>query len=69
MRHAYKVVVGKAEEKRPFWRPRSRWDNKLYLKETGCENVNWIRVDKIRDQWRALVKMLMNFKIPHRRKV
>jgi hypothetical protein len=32
-KNAYKILVGKAEEKRPLGRPRRRWvdNNKMYL--------------------------------------
>ena len=36
-RNAYRVLVGKPEEKRPLGRPRRRWDNniKIDLREVG----------------------------------
>jgi hypothetical protein len=30
------------------------------LKETGCEGMDWIELVKDRDQWWALVNMVMN---------
>jgi len=36
----------------------------LDLKETGWEGVDWVYVSQDRDQWRALVDMLMNLKVP-----
>jgi 3-oxoacyl-ACP reductase-like protein len=37
-------LVGNSEERRPFGRPRCRWEVniKIDLKEIGCEDVNWI---------------------------
>jgi hypothetical protein len=37
MRNAYKILIGKPEEKRPIGGPRRRW-------ETGCEDVDWIQL-------------------------
>ena len=38
-RNAYRVLVGKAESKRPLGRPRRRWENniKMDLREVGCD--------------------------------
>jgi hypothetical protein len=39
-----------------------REDNIItFLKEIGCEHVDWIYLALDRDQWRALVNMAMNF--------
>ena len=37
-RGVYRVLVGKLEEKRPFGRPRRRWEDniKMDLQEVGC---------------------------------
>jgi hypothetical protein len=37
MRNAYKILVGKPEEKTPRGRPRHRWEDniRLYLREIG----------------------------------
>jgi hypothetical protein len=58
--------VGKPEGKRPLGRPRRRWvDNiKMDLKEKGWDCVDWIELAQDRDQWRALVNMLMNLRVP-----
>jgi len=41
-------------------RPRCKW----YLKETGCDNIDWIHLDHGSDQWRALVITLMKLGVP-----
>jgi hypothetical protein len=40
----YRVLVGKPEGKRPFGRPRSRWEDnsKMDLEEVGCGGMDWI---------------------------
>jgi hypothetical protein len=50
-----KVLVGKPEGKRPLGRPRrGREDGeRMDLRETGG-GVNWIRLARDRDRWRAI---------------
>jgi hypothetical protein len=57
--------VGKLEGKRPLGRPRCRWvDNiKMDLGEIGWDGRDWIELDQDRDQWRALVNMVMNLRV------
>ena len=65
-RDLYRVLVGKPEGKRPLGRPRRRWvDNvKVDLHEVGCESRDWIDVAQDRDRWRAVVKAVMNIRVP-----
>jgi hypothetical protein len=37
---------------------------KNYLNEIGLEAVDWIYLAQDRDKWRALVKAVMNLRIP-----
>jgi len=41
-RGVYRVLVGKPEGKRPFGRPRHRWEDniKLDLQEVGCGGMD-----------------------------
>jgi hypothetical protein len=57
MRHAYTVLVGKPEGKRPLRRPRCRWEDNVImnLRETCWEGVDWFHLAQNRDQWWALV--------------
>jgi hypothetical protein len=54
---------GKPEGKRPLGRPRRRWvaNIKMDLREIV---MDWIELAQDRDQWRALVKTVMNFRVP-----
>jgi hypothetical protein len=65
-RNAYRILVGKPEGKRPLGRPRHRWveNIKMELRETGWDGVDWIDMAQDRDQWRALVNMVLNLRVP-----
>jgi hypothetical protein len=65
-RNAYRLLVGKAEGKRPLERSRCRWvDNiKLDLLGIGWGGVDWIGLAQDRDKWRALVNAVMNLRVP-----
>jgi hypothetical protein len=65
-RNAYRILVGKPEGKRPLRRPRSRWmDNiKMDHREIGWDGMDWVDLAQDRDQWRALVNMVMNLQVP-----
>jgi hypothetical protein len=54
--------VGNPEGKRPLGRPRHRWMDtiKMDLREIGCGSTDWIDLAQDRDQWRALMNIVMN---------
>jgi hypothetical protein len=65
-RNAYRILVGKLEGKRPLGKPRRKWvDNiKMNFREIEWGDVDWIDLDRDRDQWRALVNAVMNLRVP-----
>jgi hypothetical protein len=65
-RNAYRIVVGNPEGKRPLGRPRRKWvDNiEMDLRDIGWYGVDWIDLAQDRDQWSALVNMVMNHRVP-----
>jgi hypothetical protein len=65
-RNAYRILVGNPEGKKPLGRPRRRWvdDIKMDLREIGCCGMNWIDLVQDKDQWKALLKMVMNLWVP-----
>jgi hypothetical protein len=68
-RNAYRILLRKPEGKRQLGRPRRKWvDNitsKMDLKrELGWDGMDWIELAQDRDQWRALVNMVMNLRVP-----
>jgi hypothetical protein len=65
-RNAYRILVGKSEEKRQPGRPRRRWmDNiKTDLREIEWDGMDLINLAQDRDQWRTLVNTVMNLRVP-----
>jgi hypothetical protein len=65
-RNACKVLVGKSEGNRPLGRSRCRWENNIEMNLRGIEwgGMDWIDLALDRDQWRAVVNMVMNLWVP-----
>jgi hypothetical protein len=61
----YRVLVERAEGKRPLRRTRRRWEDniKMDLREIGIDGTNWIQLTQDRVQWRACVNMVMIFRV------
>jgi hypothetical protein len=57
--------MGKLVGKRPFGRPRLRWEDgiRMDLKEIGWGSVDWIQLAQDWDRWRALVNTVMNLRV------
>jgi hypothetical protein len=55
--------VGKLEGKRPLGR---RWEDniRMDLRGIGWGGMDWIDLAQDRDQWRALVNKVMNYRVP-----
>ena len=65
-RGVHRVLVGKPEGKRLLGRPRRRWEYnvKIDLQKVGGVGGDWMELAQDRDRWRALVNMIVNFRIP-----
>jgi hypothetical protein len=65
-RNLYMILVVKPEGKVPLGRPTRRWEDniKIDLREMGWDNMGWIDLAQDRDQWRVLVKTIMNHRVP-----
>ena len=59
------VLVGKPAGKRPFGRPRRRWEDNIKkdLQEVECGGMGWKELAQDRDMWRALVNPVMKLRV------
>jgi hypothetical protein len=64
-RGVYRVLVGKAEGKRPLGRCRHRLKENIIMDfhEVGW-GMDWIYLAQNRDCWQALVTAVMNLRVP-----
>jgi len=64
-RGMYRVLVGKHEGKRPFGRPRRRWEDniKMDFQEVGGGCEDWMELAQDRDRRRALVSTVMKLRV------
>jgi hypothetical protein len=55
-------------EETTFGRPTRGWEDniRMYLREIGWEDVDWIHLAWNRDQWRAFVNTVMNVRVPQK---
>jgi hypothetical protein len=65
-KNAYKVLVRKLEGNKQLEIHRRKWEdnNRMCLKEIRWGGMDWINLAQGRDQWRALVNMTMNLRVP-----
>jgi hypothetical protein len=64
--NAHMVLVGKPEAKRDDQKNLYSWENniKMNLRVRGCGGVDWIHLAQDRDQWKALVNIIMDLRVP-----
>jgi hypothetical protein len=64
--NVYSMSLGKPERKRPLRKPRCTWENniKMNLRQIGWGGMDFIHLAQDTDQWRALVKTVMNLRVP-----
>ena len=61
----YRVLVGKAEGKRPLGRPRCRRVDSIKMNhQEVLWGSDWINLADDRDRWRTLVNAIMNLRVP-----
>jgi hypothetical protein len=62
-KNPYRIFVGKPEGNRPLGR--RRWENNIQmgLREIGWSAMYWNDLAQDRDKWRALVNMVIKFRI------
>jgi hypothetical protein len=66
VRSAYTFLIETPNERRPFGRPRRRWEDniKMDLQAVGWEGMDWIDLAQDRDKWRVFVNAVMNLQFP-----
>jgi hypothetical protein len=64
-RNPYRILVGEPEVKGLLGRTRRRWEDniKMYLRDIGWGDVDWIDLARDRDQWKALVNTTLNLRV------
>jgi hypothetical protein len=65
-RNGHRVLVGKPEGKGPLETLIRRWEDniKMELREIVWGVTDWIHLAHYRDQWRALVNIVINLQVP-----
>ena len=65
-RSAFKILTGKPTGKRPFGRPKHRWEDniRMDLEDIGINAGKWVDSAQDRDYWRALVNVALNLRVP-----
>jgi hypothetical protein len=65
-RHAYRILVGRPEGKRPQGRPKRRWEDniKMYVGKLEWGGMEWNDLAPDRDEWRTLVNAVVNLRVP-----
>jgi hypothetical protein len=56
-----KILIGKPEGRRPLGRPRRTWENNISM---DLRITKWMHLAQGRDHWRAVVKTVMNLRVP-----
>jgi hypothetical protein len=64
-RNVYRLLLGKAEGKRPLGKPRRKWEDniKMDLVEIGLGDLDRIGLAQDTGMWRALVNSLLNLRV------
>jgi hypothetical protein len=65
-KNAYRILVGKPEEKRLLGREKRRQVNniKMDIREIGWDGMDLIYLVQDRDQWMTLLNTVMNLRVP-----
>jgi hypothetical protein len=65
-RGVYRFLGRKPEGKKPFGRPRHRWEDNIKMdpQEVGCGGMDWIDLTQDRDRRRAVVDAVTNIRVP-----
>ncbi|KAJ4452281.1 hypothetical protein ANN_03799 [Periplaneta americana] len=69
-RNAYRVLVGRPEEKRPLGRQRRRWEDDINmdLREIGYDGIHWINLAQDRQSIYIDVRFELTTSVPQERR-
>ena len=58
--------MGKPKGKRPFGRPRRRWEDNIKIdrQKVGCGGMDWIELAQDRGRWQELLNSVINLRVP-----
>ena len=62
----FKFLTGKPTGKRPYGKPRRRWEDNIRMDfdEIGINADNWVDSAQDRNYWRALMNAALNLRVP-----
>jgi hypothetical protein len=62
---AYTGFWWEPEGKRPLGRSTRRWEGNITmdLQNVGCGGMDWIELTQNREKWRAIVNVVMSFRV------
>jgi hypothetical protein len=65
-RSAYRILVGKPERRKQLGRSRRKWEDnvKMDFREIEWGGMDWIDLARDRNQWKALVDIVINLRVP-----
>jgi hypothetical protein len=63
-RSAYRILVERLEERRPFGRHRHRFEGNIEMAvQRAGRGMDWIDVARVRERWLALTNSIVKFEV------
>lgn len=63
-RYAYSVLAGRPDGKRPFRKPKTKWEENIVMsvQDLGRRGMGWNDLSHDRVRWQRLVNAAINFR-------
>jgi hypothetical protein len=59
------VFWGRNLREKTTWKTHPKWDDiKMDLQDVGWGRMDWINLAQDKNRWRALLNVVMNFRVP-----